>query len=240
MAFVHYLAMTPAELSSRPLPDHPAWMACHFSGNVSGVTDLPKKIPLETLLILNDRIPGYNADPDRIIRELLDTVTAFTCPALLLDFQRPAKDSVRALAAALAQALPCPVPAPPEYAAEGQPIFLPPVPPDIPLQDYISPWQSREIWLETALNSAGILMTEDGSRHIGFSARGKESGGFSNDRLHCHYAIELNVDTPVFTLWRTPEDLRALLAEAETLGVHAAVGLYQELGSLGSPAPGDA
>ena len=49
------LAMTAAELGAAPLPSHPAWMACHFSPYSTGLTNLPPKLPQDSLLILNDR-----------------------------------------------------------------------------------------------------------------------------------------------------------------------------------------
>lgn len=237
MAFVHYLAMTPTEYESMPHPEHPAWMACHFSENSTGITVLPKTIAVGTLLILNDRIPFVHEDPTQIIRQLLDAVEQFSCPGLLLDFQRPATDSVKALTEALAQALPCPVPAPPEYATREQPVFLPPVPPDIPLPDYIAPWKGRKIWLETALNGSRITLTADGSRRSDIFAGNQNADSFSDDQLHCHYKIAFDIDTPVFTLWRTQEDLCSLLKEAEMLDVSAGVGLYQELWAMENPRP---
>ena len=56
-----------------------------------------------------------------------------------------------------------------------------------------------------------------------------EAEGFRDSRLSCHYRCELRENAAVFTLWRSPEDLKALLDQAENLGVAAAVGLYQEL-----------
>ena len=54
-------------------------------------------------------------------------------------------------------------------------------------------------------------------------------GGHRDEKLHCHYQIHTDADSARFTLFRTPEDLDALLTEGESLGVTRAVGLYQEL-----------
>ena len=52
--------------------------------------------------------------------------------------------------------------------------------------------------------------------------------GFSHETLCCHYCIRRAADSVAFTLWRTPEDNKALLQKAEGLGVVGGVGLFQE------------
>ena len=54
--------------------------------------------------------------------------------------------------------------------------------------------------------------------------------GQADERLYCHYATEPSPESAVFRLWRTRWDLDALLAEAQTLGVTKAIGLWQALG----------
>ena len=54
--------------------------------------------------------------------------------------------------------------------------------------------------------------------------------GLMNEKLHCRYTVESAEKSAMFRLWRTREDLAALLAEAETTGVTRAIGLWQELG----------
>ena len=57
MAIRTYLAMTASEFAKAdPLPPHVAWMACHFSPYDSGLTNLPRKLPTNSLLILNKPI----------------------------------------------------------------------------------------------------------------------------------------------------------------------------------------
>ena len=60
----------------------------------------------------------------------------------------------------------------------------------------------------------------------------------SRTQLHCHYTIETNEKAARFTLWRTKEDLEALLEEAEKSGIVGYVGLYQELQRLSLPLGG--
>ena len=50
-----------------------------------------------------------------------------------------------------------------------------------------------------------------------------------DERIHCHYDVEVLSDRAVFTICRYKEDLAALVEEAENLGVLGCVGLYHEL-----------
>ena len=230
MAIRQYLAMTAAEMTfSSPLPRHAAWMACHFSPYSTGLTNLPEKLPLESLLILNDRTPIHGHEPERVFMELEQVLHRFHCPGLLIDFQNPPTQEALALTAYLAERLDVPMAAPGEYAGECRAVFLPPVPTDTAPGDYLRNWKDKEIWLEAALEGQDILLTTDGAvyrpnRHQDAAHIHEEA------RLHCHYSIE---DTPqgiLFHTWRTREDLQHLLQEAESFGVTQAIGLYQELG----------
>jgi len=108
------------------------------------------------------------------------------------------------------------------------PVFLPPVPPSVPLWAHLLPWQGRNIWLELGLDGEAILLTGEGSSVTSLPRFFPSEEGFSDTSLHCHYTIDVN-ETARFTLWRTREDLKDLIKEAEELGVSGFVGLYQEL-----------
>ena len=129
---------------------------------------------------------------------------------------------------------PKPSPAPwacPRFTGGGLtcPVFLPPVPPDVNLADYLAPWQGREIWLELALDGEAITLTPSGAITAPLPPAAQLLGGHRDEKLHCHYQIHTDADSARFTLFRTPEDLDELLIEGEALGVTRAVGLYQEL-----------
>jgi len=117
-----------------------------------------------------------------------------------------------------------------ECYAEGLscPVFLPPVPLDMPLKTYLAPWAGREIWLEAALDGVVLTLTEAGCTAAPFFDFPED--GHSDARLHCHYTVEPGPDSAVFRLWRTRSDLDALLADAQVQGVTRAIGLWQELG----------
>lgn len=235
MAIMAYLAMTAAEIAKTdPLPQAVAWMACHFSPYGTGLTNLPRALPPGAMLILNDRTPIHGHSPQRIADVLSERVEALGCRCVLLDMEREGIAETQALAEVLTKNLPCPVGVSSVYARELEcPVFLPPVPPDGTLTQLLAPWQGREIWLELSLGAQALTLTERGAKRSELSA--PPSGGQADSALHCHYKIDLTQEKAVFSLWRSPEDLKALLEECESHGVTHAVGLYQELGSVLSP-----
>lgn len=151
------------------------------------------------------------------------------CGGVLLDFQRPDSAETAALAEYLAGSLSCPMAVSQLYAgALACPVFLPPVPVQTPVGDYLAPWQGREIWLETALDAVKITLTEKGASFAPLPRADSAPGDFRDEKLHCRYRIRAGEDRAEFLLYRTREDLSPLLREAGGHGVTAAVGLYQE------------
>ena len=227
-----YLAMTAAEMGDfSAVPEHMAWMGCQFSSWNAGLSNLPQWLPPGAVLTLNDSFPLAGHDPERIAGELRGAVEAFSCAALVLDFQRPGDPETEALAARLTE-LPCPVAVSLPYAREDLAVLLPPAPLSVPLEEYLSPWRDRDIWLELALDGEIITLTEEGAQGIPLPYPDRAAEGFREEALHCHYRAELKKDRAEFTLWRTVEDLHDLTEEAEKLGVKALMGLYQELYTL--------
>lgn len=226
-----FLAMTAAEIrDSSSFPGKIAWMACHFSPYGTGLSNLPASLPPNSLLILNDRTPIQGHDPNLIFQQLSDCISSLGCRGLLLDFQRPGYQEMVHLIKHLTEALSCPVIVSDLYAKnENCPVFLSPVPPSVSLEEHIAPWTGRDIWLEIALDGEVIDLTEKGAQVTSLPHPDQDRQGFSEKNLHCHYHITLEEDSAKFTLWRTREDLDQLLAEAESIGIAAAVGLYQEL-----------
>lgn len=234
MAIRRYFAMTAAEIRANDhLPPELAWMACHFSPYGTGLSNLPKALPPNSLLILNDRTPIHGHDAARIARQLGERMDALKCRGLLLDLQRPGEEETAALVKHLAEALPCPMAVSEPYA-EGLhcPVFLPPVPPDVSLGAYLSPWRGREIWLELALDGAVLTLAEEGASTAPLPPAEHPEAGHQEEALHCHYHIDISDADVKFTLWRTGEDLENLWEEAQALGVTTGVGLYQELQDL--------
>ena len=238
MALPLYLAMTAAEIRKNTvLPPQMAYMACHFSPYGTGLTNPPEHFPAGSLLILNDRTPIHGHDPQEIFDHLEDLILRFHCSGLLLDFQRPGCKEAAALVTYITTQLPCPVAVSHCYENEHTgPVLLPPPPLDIPLSQYLGPWKSREIWLEVSQEGLMLTLTEEGctAKPLPFAAC---SNGFFEDKLYCHYMTKISQSKAEFTLYRTREDLDALLEEAESLGVTTAVGLWQELNCQESNLP---
>ena len=232
MAIKRYLAMTAAEIGSfAPLPPNIAWMACHFSPYGTGLSCRPQTLPPGSLLMLDDITPIHGHDPKVITEQLLERVEALGSAGVLLDFQRAGDPHTRGLVQALAGAFPCPVAVSEAYAGNlDSPVFLPPPPLHVPLAEYLSPWQGREVWLEMALDGEVITLTEAGAAFGPLAVEDAFEDGHREETLHCHYRIDVEENTVRFTLQRIREDLEELLEEAEALGVTTAVGLYQELG----------
>ena len=221
-----HLALTAAEFTTcSPLPDRPAWMACHFSPYGTGLCNLPPDLPDAAMVILNDRIPPAAHDPEYI----LDQLAQINCGCILLDFQRPDVPETADLVRVIVESESRPVGVTPQYGQVSScPIFLPPVPIDIPIEEHLAPWQGRGIWLEAAIDSLCYAVTEQGSQPSPLPRIPDQ--GLRDEDLLCHYRIETFDDRAEFSLWRTREDLDALLDAAASCGVSKAVGLWQELG----------
>lgn len=228
-AIEHYLAMTASEFGTcTQFPTKIGWMACHFSPYSTGLCNLPSVLPEGSLLILNDRTPIHRHDPERIRKTLEDLTVSFGCRGVLLDFEAGEAAEAAALSRYLAEKLTCPVILSKAYAVEGAPVFLPPVPLDMPLSEYLAPWQGREIWLDTALDATEIRLTEAGASRVPVPWESPRESDRTDERLHCRYRVESEEQCARFTLYRTRETVEEMLREAEKYGVTAAVGLYQE------------
>lgn len=226
MALPVYLAMTPWEMANAPtLPGHCAWMACHFSQQNPGLSNLPHRLPEGSILVLDDLIPPEEHDPALVVQQLTQCVEQWSLKGVILDLQRLETPETQALAQAITAALPCPVAAPPAYVCrEDQPIFLPPIPPYIPKETYLIPWQHRRIWLELAWDCTQLTLTTQGCR-VDPTSLPEQKKWFYHQQLCCHYAVEIQPQTATFTLFRNTQDTHRLL---ENLGIEAAVGLYQQ------------
>lgn len=223
-----YLAMTAAEFTHcDTLPNHCAWMACHFSPYGTGLSNLPTSLPEGSMIILNDRMPICGHDPQRIEEQLHILLDKLSPCGILLDFQRPDSEETRTLSKILVDALPCPVCVSELYARElSCPVFLPPAKLTCSLKDHLAAWTGREIWLEAALDSLSLRITERGCTIDPCIA---QEMPHRDPSLHCHYRLDLAEDSARFSLERTKEDLDSLLDEATAYGVTHAVGLWQEL-----------
>ncbi len=223
-----YLAMTAAEIAANSqIPPNLGYMACHFSPYGTGLSNLPEALPEGSMLLVNDRTPVQCHDPELIARTLAQTAEENRCSRILLDLQRPAEPLTEQIVQAILRQAPCPVGVSQLYgAALSCPIFLPPVPLTQLAEEYLAPWQGREIWLEAALDAITITVTPQGSRTSPCPAPAVPLS-HADRELCCHYSLELTQDQAIFTLHRTWEDLQMLM---EGSSISCWVGLHQELG----------
>lgn len=228
-----YLAMTESEMwSCAALPDHYAYMACHFSPYGQALANLPDHLPEGTMLILNDRLSCKGHCPELVVQQLREAVEKHGCDSVLLDFQQAPEPEGLAMVQAIAGALPCPVAVSEGFANQlSCPVFLAPGPLHIPLEKQLAPWKGREIWLEAALCQGEILITEKGVEYTPVFPTEALSGGFYEEELRCCYHTDASSERIRFTLFDTRESLEKKLEYAHSLGIQRAVGLWQGLRS---------
>ena len=227
---VTYLALTAGELQRNTEEGKLAYMACHFSLYTTGLSNLPEVLSPGSMLILNDQIPISGHDPHRIIDQLKEAIEKFSCDSLLLDFQRPGNEETSQLCSLLSTELNCPLGISHHYADDLEcAVFLPPPPLDIPLEKYLKPWKNRKIWLEAALEAAEFIITADGCKVTSLPYEHFQEETFIEEILHCRYRCEVDSKKIRFQLYRTIDQLEALLKEASTFGIEKSIGLYQQL-----------
>lgn len=225
------VAITGAEFhSAQTLPEHLAWMACHFSSTGSGLSNLPKNLPPGSIVMVDDSSPPHAHDPEQITTELMQLLD-FQVSAILLDFQRPQLEENARLAQFLVKRLPCTVCVTPHYAADLDcPVLLSPPPLHLPLEEHLEPWHTRQVWLEALLESEQITVTKEGSTVSSLPFSPLEGDNFADTALFCRYQIQVLQDRAVFTLTRDEDMLKSMLSTAARLGARQAVGLYQQFG----------
>lgn len=227
MGIPQYLAMTDGEIAAcARLPPRLARMGCHFS--VDGLVGLPQALPSGALLVLDDRVPMAAQDPGRILAQLAEALEKFSCTGLLLDFQQAENAPQRELVRLLARELTVPLAAPPAYAAEGCRLFLPPVAADQTVEEALSPWAGKKIWLDSAPAAVRLELTKQGCTRTPLP-RMAASGIFKDPGLCCRYSIEPTLNGGFqFTLYRDRCCIEAILEQAAAFGAELAVGLSQE------------
>lgn len=225
-----YLAMTMEEISTAAaLPTHMGWMACHFSPEGNGLTDLPPTPFPGSILIVNDRFPVEKHAQEPVFDALAEYLLAVPCRGVLLDFQRPENAATAAIVRAL-QSLPCPVCVTEAYAKLTHgPVFLSAPAPHQRPDEYLAPWAEREIWLEISAEAEKCVLTEEGCEIVPAAAEGRDAPVHANPTLCCHYSISTYPGRAEFYLYRTKEDIHALVEACSSNGAALSIGLWQEL-----------
>lgn len=220
-----YLAMTAAELAGYTGADSVGWMACHFSTAGGGLSNLPRQLPADSLVILDDSTPFDCHDPDKITRQLCQIPSM---SGLLLDFQRPGQQELYPLIHTLRQGLSCPVAVTEAYAKGTDcPVFLS-TPLNVPLSDAVAPWQGRALWLDIPFGAQRFIISKAGCRTEPIAPAPEAPFPHWDEKTQCSYQIETAPECVCFTLQRRAHEAQAILALAEALGIEKAVSLRQE------------
>ena len=227
MSMPLYLAMTAAEISRKEqLPQHLAYMACHFSPYSTGLSNMPNQLPKNTMVILNDRIPVCGQDPDTVACQLAQLCEETEADSILLDLQRPFDDHTEKIVRAILDTAVCPVGVSEIYAYNlDTPVFISVPPLNQTFTQHAKRWEGREIWLEAALEQATYAITETDCRPVYSTS----TAPLSCPSLFCHYGFREEADQVILSLERTREDLLALIDESP---VTKTIGLYQQLGNM--------
>jgi hypothetical protein len=216
MKICRHMAMTRWEMENSAVPEgfSPAFLPWE-----EDLADLPKG----TLLVLHDQLPLEDPAP------ILEAVKKSEHCGILLDFQKPGQET---LIKYLLKKLPPTTALSELYAKEtDNPVFLPPCPPDRPLEAHIAPWKGREIWLDTAPEVLLLTLKPTGCAAENLLSP-PNSPHFTHETLCCRYKTEIHPTEIRFTLWRDKQMLEAHMEQAQTLGVTKTIGLFQEWKSL--------
>lgn len=230
-----YFALTAGELAAWE-GKNAAWMACRFASGSDGLSNLPDKLPPNSLLILNDQTPAQQHDPARIEKELRETLEKFGCSGLLLDFERKPTESSAAIAKAAAKVaaelgLFCALPESYLDCAKDAALFLP-MPALLSLPELP---QGRLLFLELAPRALQLLVTEKGAEekivpYWELAQEGKSHTLFRDKTVKCDYFCEVQPELAAYSILETAESLQAFWEKVRKLpGVLGGVGLYQEL-----------
>ena len=227
-----YLALTAADFRTCSLlPTHTAWLSCLFSPYGAGLSNIPKHLPNESLVILSDRTSIRNHDPELIYQILSHTLHTLSAKGLLLDFEGPVTSASTEIVQKLVT-LPFPVAVSATHAKTlNCPVFLPFLPPSGSLETHLATWKGREIWLEVSTAAERITVSASGATIS--AAEEQEILPHKDEILHTHYGIDIDENEIRFTLQRTIEDIQELLEAGREMGVVLGVGLHQEF--LSSP-----
>ena len=180
------------------------------------------------MLILNDRIPVHGHQPERIVRQLEAFIGQNPVTSLLLDLERPDNPLTQQIAAAICDALPCPVAVTEVYGKDlSCPVFLK-IPPYESVGHFCEKWEGRDLWLDAAMECARVRITEVGAEVLTAEAPADPLPYF-HEGLCAHYGMVLSDDHVTFTINRDRQDVVKLLEEAEKFGVTCSVGLWQQL-----------
>lgn len=237
-----YEAVTAGDCFERnALPAHAAWMAAHFSAVGTGVTNLPQRLPVGSLFMLDDQIPWQNHDAERICQELLQAVAELACSGILLDFEREPCQQTQAFCTLLCtycRQYSIPLGMPPSYGLKlPAALFLPPLPCWPGPETVLQPFSGRELWLDAAESGC---VAEIGRKSVQFfsedpivlQAQAEGHAVFWHGGLCCQYYSNQINDRIRIALYDTRQTMEQKLDACAKLGVTVAVMPWAKSGLL--------
>ena len=220
-----YIAMTEAEIYSAPkLPQHTAWMACHFSPYGTGLTNLPRRLPENAMVILNDRIPPSGHD----MVEIADTLNSINCNCYLLDFQIPKKKETEILVQYLSSQLRKPAAVSEYYSHCTNGPILAGLSPHRKVSDIIHDHSDREIWLELTTDIQMLSVYSDHTESISMNTGKQWKKYIAWDGICSRYHIELFDDHVDYYFSRTIPQIKQHLSQIDQTKITKAIALYQQ------------
>lgn len=222
-----YLAMTAGEMErcAQP-PANIAWMSCRFSSRDHGLSNCPKDLPDDSVIIVDDQVPISGHDPCAVAQQLRELIDKFHANAVLLDLQRPGGQE---MAKHLVNDLPVPTAVSEQYAdGLACPVFLSPRPLCRSLKDIAAPWKGRELWLDLPVANQTVTVTEKGAAVSPFEPFEPLADAHVHAELSVQYKIKKEQDRVLFTLSRGPQQLEQLVQQGEMYGISRFFCLFQE------------
>lgn len=231
MIFPIYLAITAQEFTHfEDFPSTLCYMACHFSPSGAGLSNLPISLPTESILCIDDSTPITHHNPDIVTSQINSLVQTHHPCGILLDFQRPDNPRTLDMIKNIISCTNCPVAVSHIYAnALPCPVFLPPLPYRLTVEEYLKPWANREIWLELGNDVEMAVITEDSFGTERIYGMPEKCFPLNDPSLLCHYSISVKQDHIALYFHRTKEDLEQIQRKASALGVNKFLGLWQQL-----------
>lgn len=231
MIFPIYLAITAQEFTHfEDFPSTLCYMACHFSASGAGLSNLPISLPAESILCIDDSTPISEHDPDIVTSQINNIVQTHHPYGILLDFQRPDNPQTFDMTKRIISSINCPVAVSHIYASELTcPVFLPPLPYRLTVEEYLKPWANREIWMELGNDMEMAILTEDSFGTERIYVIPEKHLPLHDPALLCHYSINVKQDHIALYFQRTKADLEQIQQAAKKLGVSKFIGLWQQL-----------
>lgn len=226
-----YLAISTQEFANiLEFPSTLCYFACHFSPSGEGLSNLPTILQPGSILSIDDSTPIAGHSKNKVIEQIKYLTEKFNPCGILLDFQRPDNPFSVDMIESILEGTQCPVAVSHIYARELDcPVFLPPLPYRITVQEYLNPWSGREIWLELGNEKEMAIVTQTEFCTERVHTIPNERNYFRDPSLLCHYCTYIKPDHIAFYFQRTAEDLAEIQAQAQALGASKFVGLWQQL-----------